>query len=115
MRKFKVLYVYILKCSDGNYYTGITNDLERRFNEHQEGIHPESYTFDRRPLELLYYETFTNYSYAIEWEKKIKRWSRKKKEALINSNWEDLKKFSECLNDTRGITSLSTRFKNKSK
>lgn len=69
-------------------YTGITNDVNRRFNEHQIGIHPESYTFSRRPLELMFYEESTDPSIAIEYEKKIKKWSRAKKEALINEQCE---------------------------
>ena len=113
MKVFKVLYVYILKCSDGNYYTGITNDLERRLKEHEVGINPESFTFNRRPIELVYSEMFNEYNYAIEWEKRIKKWSRKKKEALINSKWADLKILSQCLNETRGKRHLSIRFRNK--
>ncbi len=114
MKMYKALYVYILKCSDKNYYTGVTNDLERRLKEHEAGIDTESFTYNRRPVELVYHELFTDYNLAIDWEKRIKKWSRKKKEALINSKWEDLKKLSECLNETRGISSLSIRFRKKS-
>lgn len=111
---FKILYVYILKCSDGNYYTGVTNNLERRLKEHEIGTDREAYTFSRRPLELVYYEMFTDYFSAIDWETRIKKWSRKKKEALINSRWDDLKKYSECLNQTRAISSLSIKYKKQS-
>ena len=88
-------YVYILKCADGNYYTGITNDLERRLEQHEQGINKSCYTFNRRPLELSYKINFTNPEEAIKWEKRIKNWSRKKKEALITENWEDLIKYSK--------------------
>lgn len=47
-------YVYILKCADSSYYTGITSDLDRRLAEHKGGHHPDSYTFSRRPVELVY-------------------------------------------------------------
>ncbi|MBL7917634.1 MAG: GIY-YIG nuclease family protein [Bacteroidia bacterium] len=103
MSKFKILYVYILKCSDDSYYTGITNNMELRLLQHETGINPEAYTFSRRPVELVFIEMFNNYNLAIEWEKKIKKWSRNKKEALINSNWEKLKEFSKCRNHTKAI------------
>ncbi len=48
----KYYYVYILECADDSYYTGITNNLERRFNEHKEGNSPNSYTKSRRPLKF---------------------------------------------------------------
>ncbi|MDZ7740550.1 MAG: GIY-YIG nuclease family protein [Bacteroidota bacterium] len=48
-------YVYILQCSDNSFYTGITNNLERRLKQHQAGINPDCYTFTRRPLHLVYY------------------------------------------------------------
>ena len=96
----KYLYVYILKCTDNSYDTGVTNNLDKRLEEHNTGINKESFTFLRRPVELVYHERFTDYNLAIAWEKKIKRWSRKKKEALINSDWDKLKNASECKNET---------------
>ena len=93
--KIRFFYVYILKCADDSYYTGITNDVNRRFNEHQIGKHPESYTFSRRPVELVFYEEFTDPTIAIEYEKKIKKWSRAKKEALINDQCEKLPMLSK--------------------
>ncbi|MDZ7742870.1 MAG: GIY-YIG nuclease family protein [Bacteroidota bacterium] len=80
-------YVYILQCGDNSFYTGITNNLERRLKQHQAGINPDCYTFTRRPLHLVYYEIYIDPKLAIEHEKKIKRWSRKKKIALINKEW----------------------------
>ena len=92
--------VYILKCSDNSYYTGMTNNIERRLNEHNFGINKECYTFDKRPLEFVFCTEFNEVNQAIAFEKQVKGWSRKKKEAIINNKWEDLKKFSECLNET---------------
>lgn len=86
----KTYYVYIIKCSDNTYYTGITNDLQRRFIEHQSGENENSYTFKRRPLQLVYYSEFSDVNTAIAKEKQIKKWSRKKKEALIKENYERL-------------------------
>jgi len=91
-------YVYILKCIDHSFYTGITNDLERRLTEHNAGRNPESYTYDKRPVELVFYEEFDNPYLAIEYEKKIKGWSHKKKQALIDKNWDLLQELSVCKN-----------------
>ena len=96
----KYLYVYIVKCKDGTYYTGITNDLEKRLIQHNEGINEGAYTHSRRPVTVVFYELFTDYNLAIEWETLIKKWSVKKKEALINSDWEKLVKESICKNET---------------
>jgi putative endonuclease len=96
----KTFYVYILKCNDGSYYTGITNDIERRITEHNARTSPDSYTFKRRPVELAFYETFNDFRIAEQWEKKLKGWSRKKKEALIERNWQKLKEYSICQNDS---------------
>ena len=94
------LTVYILECADKTLYTGITNDIERRFREHQSGINPDSYTFSRRPVTLKYAEAFTDYKLAIEWEKRIKRWSAQKKWALIEENWDELCRLAECRNES---------------
>ena len=96
----KRYYVYILKCSDGSYYTGMTNDINRRLNEHTYGLNQESYTFHKRPLELVFCADFNDVIQAIAFEKQVKGWSRKKKEAIIKDKWEDLKKLSQCLNKT---------------
>ncbi len=84
----KLSYVYILKCSDGTFYTGVTSNLEKRFLEHQTGKHKESYTFSRRPLALVFYCEFTDINIAIEKEKQIKKWSQAKKKALINDEYD---------------------------
>ncbi|MDA0177674.1 MULTISPECIES: GIY-YIG nuclease family protein [Mesoflavibacter] len=86
----KISYVYILKCSDNTYYTGITSNLEQRITEHKLGKHIESYTYKRRPIELKFYAEFSDISIAIQTEKQIKKWSKAKKEALINDEFEKL-------------------------
>jgi putative endonuclease len=96
----KIYIVYILKCSDYSYYTGVTNNLERRFAEHSAGIHPTAYTHSRRPLQLIFYRNFRYINDAIAFEKQVKKWSRKKKEAIGNECWDELKTLAECQNDT---------------
>ena len=88
--KMKIYYVYILKCIDESYYTGFTSNLENRICEHNQGKHIDSYTYKRRPVELVFYCEFTNSEIAIETEKQLKKWSRIKKEALINNEYEKL-------------------------
>lgn len=86
----KIYCVYILKCSDDTYYTGITSNLDKRLLEHQSGKHIDSYTFLRRPVSLEFYAEFTNVELAISSEKQIKKWSKVKKEALINGEFDKL-------------------------
>lgn len=93
-------YVYILKCADNSFYTGITNTLDKRFNEHTQGKYKTCYTYRRRPLTLAFYQEFNDVLQAIYFEKKIKRWTRAKKEALINGDWDRLQILSECRNAT---------------
>jgi putative endonuclease len=75
--------IYILECSDGTYYTGLTKELAGRVHEHQIGANPESYTFRRRPVKLVWSVITESYQDAFQWEHRIKGWSRAKKEALI--------------------------------
>jgi putative endonuclease len=96
----KLYYVYILKCSDNSYYTGMTNNIVRRLNEHIFGLNLGCYTYNKRPLELVFCTEFNDVNQAILFEKQVKGWSRKKKEAIIYDKWEDLKKYSECQNET---------------
>ncbi|SHH03170.1 putative endonuclease [Flavobacterium fluvii] len=86
----KKSYVYILKCSDNSYYTGVTSNLTQRFFQHETGFYPDCYTVNRRPVELVYYCEFTDINFAIDTEKKIKKWSKAKKEALINEEYDKL-------------------------
>ncbi len=91
----KFYYVYILRCSDGTFYTGMTNDLERRFVQHTSGHQKDAYTYARRPIILKWYLQCTDSKEAIKLEKQIKGWSHRKKSALIEEKWDDLVKFSK--------------------
>ena len=96
-------YVYILECNDKSYYTGITNDLERRIIEHNTGFVKGCYTYTRRPVILKYYSHFFDVNQAIALEKQIKGWSRKKKEALFIEDWDKIKELAKSKN---GINNL---------
>ena len=84
-------WTYILRLSNGIYYTGHTDDLERRIAEHQSGA-IKGYTHDKRPLELVWTDKFPTRAEALEAELRIKNWSRAKKEALIAGNWNKLRR-----------------------
>ena len=83
-------YVYILQCSDGTYYTGLTSNLTQRLFQHQVGYYQDCYTSKRRPIDLVFYCEFTDINLAIEKEKQIKKWSKAKKLALINGDYDSL-------------------------
>lgn len=78
-------FMYILLCSDGSYYTGSTIDLEKRIDEHQNG-NGANHTKKRLPIELVYFEEFERIELAFYREKQVQKWSRIKKEALIENN-----------------------------
>ncbi|TNE60837.1 MAG: GIY-YIG nuclease family protein [Alphaproteobacteria bacterium] len=83
-------WVYILKCANGSYYTGHTEDLERRMAEHQTGT-PVCYTTTRRPIALVFSQACASRAEALASERQIKGWSRAKKTALIAGDWDQLK------------------------
>ena len=83
-------YSYILRCADGSYYTGHTDDLDARFAAHQSCI-IKGYTSERLPVELMWSAEFPTRAEALASELQIKGWSRKKKEALIAEDWQKLK------------------------
>ena len=82
-------YMYILECADGSYYTGSTKDLERRIAQHQAG-EGANHTKKRLPVKLVYFEEFQRIDDAFYREKQVQGWSRKKKEALINGDFDKL-------------------------
>ncbi len=82
-------YAYLLRCADGGYYAGHTDDLDARLAQHQAGAIP-GYTEKRRPVTLMWSDRFPDRDSAFAAERQIKGWSRAKKEALIRGDWEAL-------------------------
>jgi putative endonuclease len=82
-------FVYMLRCADGSLYIGTATgvDLAGRIAQHQSGARPEAYTFTRRPVELIWSEHFPTITDAIAVERKLKGWSRAKKQALAAGDW----------------------------
>lgn len=80
-------FVYILECADKSLYVGCTNNLEKRIKQHNESKWGAYYTKIRRPVKLMYSESFTTLQKARQRESEIKSWRREKKLALINSKF----------------------------
>ena len=93
-------YMYILECADGSYYTGSTWDLHRRLAEHQAGV-GANHTATRRPVTLVYCERYDRVEDAFRREKQVQGWSRKKKQALMAGDSDQLHRLAVCQNESR--------------
>ena len=82
-------HVYIIQCSDDTFYTGITTDIARRIQEHNDNKKGAKYTKARQPVFLVYSAEFSNRSTASKEEYRIKKLSRKEKEILIKTYEKD--------------------------
>lgn len=91
--------VYILQCADDSYYVGVTNDIETRIVQHNDGLNRKAYTYPRRPVKIVFQEHFHDINQAIAFEKQVKGWRREKKQALINREWEKLPDLSIAYKD----------------
>lgn len=86
-------YFYILRCSDNSLYCGQTNNLERRIHEHNYSKNKSAkYLRVKKPVKLIFCEKYETLQGAMRREWQIKHWTRAKKEALINGDFELLKK-----------------------
>lgn len=86
-------HAYLLRCSDGSFYAGHSEDLESHIAQHQQGL-IGGYTAKRRPVTLVWTENFGTRDEALAAERRIKGWSRAKKQALIDGDWERLKRLA---------------------
>jgi predicted GIY-YIG superfamily endonuclease len=84
-----VFWVYILKCADGSYYTGHTDNLEVRLGQHLDGAGGE-YTASRLPVTLAWAQEFSSRDEALATELQIKGWSRAKKESMMRGDWDEV-------------------------
>lgn len=91
-------YVYILKCSDGSYYTGSTKNIEQRLDQHQTGK-GSKYTSIRLPVELVCLEEYERIDEAYAREKQVQGWNRKKKEALMKGEYDKLPELARNYTD----------------
>ncbi|MDP7591761.1 MAG: GIY-YIG nuclease family protein [Litorilituus sp.] len=90
-----MFHVYILKCKDGSFYTGHTDNLETRLAQHQHAYFSQCYTAKRLPVTLAFQAAFETREQALGVEKQIKGWSRSKKQALIRDDWLEIARLSK--------------------
>ena len=95
--------MYILQCADGSYYVGSTWNLEKRLWEHNQGLGAK-YTARRLPVELVYAQEFDSIAEAYQREKQVQGWSRSKREALIEGEYDRLPELSKTKSDTTEIS-----------
>jgi predicted GIY-YIG superfamily endonuclease len=89
-----MFWVYIIRCADGNYYTGHTDNLEARIGLHQSG-ECDGYTSRRLPVQLAWSQECTTREEALSAEMQIKGWSRKKKEAMMRGDWPEVSRLAQ--------------------
>ncbi len=87
-------WTYMLRCSDGRFYTGHTEDLDTRVAQHQQGFFSTCWTYKRRPVELVWCEAFPTRDEALVAERIVGGWSKAKKEALIRGDWRSVSHFA---------------------
>jgi LAO/AO transport system kinase len=97
----KPFFVYLLRCGDGTYYAGHTDDLDHRMQQHFVGV--GGYAAGRGPVELVWRGEFETRAGAIEFERRIKGWSRAKKEALIAGDWEKIRSLAVSRSSRPGM------------
>ncbi len=95
-------YVYMLRCADDSFYVGLTDNIEKRLSEHDQGSYG-GHTKSRRPLKLAYAEDYPTSVEAFARERQLKGWSRAKKEALLRRDWLSLVRLSESRVRLRGL------------
>jgi predicted GIY-YIG superfamily endonuclease len=93
-------WVYLLRCVDGTYYAGHTDNFEKRIGEHMTGA-CGGYTATRLPVELVWNQECTTRIEALSLERQIKGWRRAKKEALIRGDWDELSRLARSKSDNQ--------------
>ena len=96
-----MFFVYMLRCVDGSYYVGHTDNLEVRISGHNFKMYQCGYTSSRLPVVLVFTQYFGTRNEAFIAERKIKLWTRKKKEALIKSDWNEISRLAKKNFDKR--------------
>ncbi len=94
-------WVYMLRCHDNSYYTGHTENLEKRIAEHQAG-EGGIYTVARLPVVLVFAQEFASRDEALACERQIKGWSRRKKEAMLRGDWAEVSRLAKARSSGRG-------------
>jgi predicted GIY-YIG superfamily endonuclease len=100
-------HVYLLRCSDGSYYCGQTDNIEVRMQQHYSG--EIGYTSTRKPVQLVWQGEFETREGAIAFEQQVKGWSRAKKEALIAGDWQRIRELAKSHEPTGPSAKTSVR------
>ncbi len=98
--RMSIGYMYILLCKNDSYYTGSTVDLEKRYQEHLAG-EGAGHTKKHPPVGVAYVEEYQRIDLAFQREKQVQRWSRKKKQALINGEFDNLPELAKAYRDLK--------------
>lgn len=93
-------WIYLLRCADGSFYAGHTDDLDKRIGEHATGA-CGGYTATRLPVELVWSQDCSTRIEALNFERQIKGWSRAKKEALIRGDWDEISRLAKTRSDKK--------------
>ena len=93
-------WAYLLRCADGSYYAGHTDDLDKRIGEHAAGA-CGGYTATRLPVELVWSQECSTRIEALDFERQIKGWRRAKKEALIRGDWGEISRLARSKSDKK--------------
>jgi putative endonuclease len=101
----KIFIVYILKCSDNTFHTGFTPYLDKGIQDHLGGYNITASTYRRKPVELIWFEHFTDPNHAIAVEKQLKVWNLRKKLDSIDEDWEKLAEYSKISIHTELVVS----------
>jgi predicted GIY-YIG superfamily endonuclease len=110
----KPFWVYMLRCRDGSFYVGHTDDLEKRVAEHQAGAIP-GHTKSRRPVTLVYATDTVTRDEALQREMQIKGWTRAKKEALIGADWSSIRQLARGPDRLRPSTTGRSRMPSRAR
>ncbi|HEY1076986.1 MAG TPA: GIY-YIG nuclease family protein [Fontimonas sp.] len=93
-------WVYILRCADGTYYTGHTDNLDLRIVQHESG-ECDGYTLSRRPVVLMWSQEFVSREEALAAELQIKGWGRRKKEAMMRGDWGEVSRLAQSASEKK--------------
>jgi len=100
-------FTYMLQCADGTIYTGRTDNLDIRFAQHETGYFPKCYTAKRRPVSLLWSDWFATRVEALEAERRLKGWTKGKKQALAAGDWAVGRELARCRTGVSSVPPLA--------
>ena len=101
-----LFWMYMLRCSDGSFYVGHTDNLSSRIAAHERGAVASCYTFTRRPVAVVFAQDFATREEALAMERRVKGWSRAKKLALIDRDWKAISRLARSHSSSRNFIEI---------